>query len=88
MLKRQAATALIEARTMVVKGSVEIVHHAVSELERKVFCFVFCFCCRKEKEKLSFFKSQINKKGVKLDDDTKSKLINDLLTIFSSNNSN
>lgn len=61
MLKRQAATALIEARTMIVKGSVEIVHHAVSELERK---------------------------GVHLEDDTKSKLINDLLTIFSSNSSN
>jgi hypothetical protein len=60
MLKRQAATALIEARTLIVKGSVEIVHHAVTELERK---------------------------GIQMDEETKGKLINDLLTIFSSNSS-
>ena len=61
MLKRQAAVALIEARTAIVRGSVEVVHHAVSELERK---------------------------GVAMDDATKGKLVNDLLTVFSSNHSN
>jgi hypothetical protein len=40
---------------------VEVVHHAVSELERK---------------------------GVQMDEQTKGKLINDLLTVFSSNHSN
>ena len=45
---------------MIVKGSVEIVDHAVKELERK---------------------------NIKMDAETKNKLINDLLTIFSSNNS-
>ncbi len=42
------------------RHSVEIVHHAVTELE---------------------------KKGVKMDDHTKEKPVNDLLTVFSSNHS-
>ena len=35
MLKRQQAQALIEARTTIVRGSIEVCHHAVQELERK-----------------------------------------------------
>lgn len=35
MLKKQVATALIESRTTIVRGAVDIAHHAIQELERK-----------------------------------------------------